>query len=409
MADSLFASLLGAFGSGGIGELADALGQSEQSILRGLESSVAAVLGGLAGRSQDLDALVQIFDLASYVPGSATLSNIAKGISDPDSPLNLRGRRVLSVLFGNAESAVAGLVSAESGLEADVTLTVMGIAALMVTNVLDRQLRNEELSISGLGGLLQHESAAIPCALPAGLSDLLRPRPSMTGTTCPVVGQAVKRERSSATWLAAFAIVASVLGVFWVFNYVRLPTLFWVFPQGRRPTTSQVSSALTGSADRVETEEFSSGDVAKHKLPNGVELNIPEKGVETQLLRFIQNPGATPNGTNWFDCDRLRFDTGSATLRPESQEQISKIAAILLAYPNVHVKVAGYSDNAGRSDADFQLPRERAGSVVAELVRRGVSPDRLAVGGAGKHHAGDNSAVEGRAMNGSVAIRIVQK
>ena len=408
MADSLFASLLGAFGSGGIGELADALGQSEQSILRGLESSVAAVLGGLAGRSQDLDALVQIFDLASYVPGSATLSNMAKGISDPDSPLNLRGRRVLSVLFGNAESAVVGFVNAESGLQADVTLTVMGIAALMVTNALDRQLRNEELSISGLGGLLQHESAAIPCALPAGLSDLLRPRPSVAGTTCPVVAQAVKTERSSATWLTAFAIVASLLGV-WVFNYAHPPALFWVFPQGRRPTTSQVSSALTGSADRVATEEFSSGDVARHRLPNGLELNIPEKGVETQLLRFIQNPGATPNGTTWFDCDRLRFDTGSATLRPESQEQISKIAAILLAYPNVHVKVAGYSDNVDGTDADFQLFRERAGSVVAELVRRGVSPDRLAVGGAGKHRAAGNSAEAGRAMNGIVAIRIVQK
>ena len=73
------------------------------------------------------------------------------------------------------------------------------------------------------------------------------------------------------------------------------------------------------------------------------------------------------------------------------------------------MKVAGYSDNAGRSDADFQLPRERAGSVVAELVRRGVSPDRLAVAGAGKHHAADNSAEAGRAINGSVAIRIVQK
>jgi outer membrane protein OmpA-like peptidoglycan-associated protein len=408
MADSLFASLLGALGSGGIGELAGALGQSEQSILRGLESSVAAVLGGLAGRSQDLDALVQIFDLASYVPGSATWSNMAREISDPDSPLILGGKRVLSVLFGNAESAVASLVSAESGLQADVTLTVMGIAALVVANVLDRQLRNEELSISGLGGLLQHERAAIPCALPAGLSDLLRSRPSMAGTACPAVDQAVKRERSSVTWLPAFAIVASVLGVFWVSHYARLPTLFWVFPQGRRPTTSQVGSALAGSADRVATEEFSSGDVAKHRLPNGVELNIPEKGVETQLLRFIQNPGATPNGTTWFDCDRLRFDTGSATLRPESQEQISKIAAILLAYPNVHMKVAGYSENVGSTDADFQLSRERAGSVVAELVRRGVSPDRLAVGALGKQHAADNSAEAGR-MNGGVAIRIVQK
>ena len=408
MADSLFASLLDALGSGGIAELADTLGQSEQSILRGLESSVAAVLGDLAGRSQDLDTLVQIFDLASYVPGSATLSNMAKGISDPDSPLILGGKRVLSVLFGNAESAVAGLVRAESGLQADVTLTVMGIAALMVTNALDRQLRNEELSISGLGCLLQHENAAIPCALPAGLSDLLRPRPSMAGNTCPVVAQAVNRERSSATWLTAFAIV-SVLGVFWVFNYARLPTLFWLFPQGRRPTTSHVSSALTGSADRVATEEFSSGDVAKHTLPNGVKLNIPEKGVETQLLRFIQNPGATPNGTTWFDCDRLQFDTGSATLRPESQEQISKIAAILLAYPNVHVKVACYSDNVGSTDADFQLSRERAGSIVAELVRRGVSPDRLAVWGAEKNRTADNSAEAGRAMNGSVAIRIVQK
>ena len=125
---------------------------------------------------------------------------------------------------------------------------------------------------------------------------------------------------------------------------------------------------------------------------------------------FIQNNGRTVSETTWFDFDRLVFDTGSATLRPESQEQLNNIAAILTAYPNVRMKVGGYTDNVGGADRNLQLSRGRANTVVAELVRRGISPGRLGAEGYGEQYpVADNSTEQGRAQNRRVSMRVTQK
>jgi outer membrane protein OmpA-like peptidoglycan-associated protein len=152
------------------------------------------------------------------------------------------------------------------------------------------------------------------------------------------------------------------------------------------------------------------GDFIKQQLPNNVYLNIPERGVEARLLSFIQNNGRTVSETTWFAFDRLVFDTGSATLRPESQEQLNNIAAILAAYPNVSMKVGGYTDNVGGADRNLQLSRDRANTVVAELVRRGISPGRLGAEGYGEQYpVADNSTEQGRAQNRRVSMRVTQK
>ena len=395
MANSLFSSILSMLDTDNISRLAGVLGQPEQSILKGLQSSIAVVLGGLASKSEDPGTLRKILDLAPNAPG--TLSNLANDVSDPNSSLIAGGKRVLSALFGASENAVTSAVSAESGLRPGITSTLMAMAAPMVMSLLGKRMRDEGMSITGLGSLLQRESAAVRNALPAGLSDLLLPRTTVGGTANAVVAQAVEKERSSASWLVALALAAVALGVFWFFTHAR------------RPMT-QVSSAITGSANRAANEAASLGDFVRRRLPTNVNLYIPERGVETQLLAFIQNPEATPNDTTWFEFDRLQFETGSARLRPESQEQINNIAAILAAYPNVHLKVGGYTDNVGSAEANLQLSRDRANSVVAELVGKGVSPDRLVAEGYGEQYPlGDNATEEGRARNRRVAMRVTQK
>jgi OOP family OmpA-OmpF porin len=207
----------------------------------------------------------------------------------------------------------------------------------------------------------------------------------------------VEKEKSSTSWLAALPIAALLLG------------LFWLFTHAHRPTT-QVSSMATGTANRVAMGIASLGDFVKRTLPNKVDLNIPENGVETRVLAFIQSPVATPDRTTWFDFDRLVFDTGSATLRPESQEQLDNIAAILLAYPKVHMKVGGYTDNVGGAERNLQLSQNRANSVIAALVRNGVSPDRLNAEGYGEQYPiADNSTEEGRAKNRRISMRVTEK
>lgn len=49
----------------------------------------------------------------------------------------------------------------------------------------------------------------------------------------------------------------------------------------------------------------------------------------------------------WFTFDRLEFETGSANLEPSSMEQLKNIAEIIKAYPQVTLKLGGYTDDTG--------------------------------------------------------------
>jgi outer membrane protein OmpA-like peptidoglycan-associated protein len=185
---------------------------------------------------------------------------------------------------------------------------------------------------------------------------------------------------------------------------------FWLFTHTQKTVTAQLDSMATGTANRIAERPADLGTFVERTLPNNVTLNIPEKGVETRLVAFIEAPGAIPDKVAWFNFDRLVFDTGSATLRPESQEQVDNIAAILVAYPKVKLKIGGYTDNIGDRQTNLQLSRERANTVVAELVRRGISADRLTAEGYGEEYpVADNSVEAGRAENRRVAMRVTEK
>src|SRR5260370_788330 len=83
---------------------------------------------------------------------------------------------------------------------------VGALGETMVMSFLGKRIRDEGMTMSGLGSLLQRESATIRSALPTGLSDLLWPRASMGAAASPVVAQAVERERSYFSWLPLLAL-----------------------------------------------------------------------------------------------------------------------------------------------------------------------------------------------------------
>ena len=394
MENSLLNSLLSDLDTQSVSRIAGALGEPEQSVWRGVKGSIAALLGALASKSEEPRILDKVMDLAPAASEDVTWSKLASGVTDSNSPLIATGKRILSGLFGASESAVTEAVGKDSGLRSSVTSTLMAMAAPMVLSFLGKRAHDQGMTAGGLGSILQRESATIRSALPSGLNDLFWPRSSVAASSYPVVTQAVREKTYSSSWLAALAVAALVLG------------LVWLLTHGRRSTTAQIGSIATGTASRVS----SLGDFIKQQLPNSVYLNIPEKGVEARLLSFIQNNGRTVSETTWFDFDRLVFDTGSATLRPASQEQLNNIAAILTAYPNVSMKVGGYTDNVGGADRNLQLSRDRANTVVSELVRRGISPGRLGAEGYGEQYpVADNSTEQGRAQNRRVSMRVTQK
>ena len=145
-------------------------------------------------------------------------------------------------------------------------------------------------------------------------------------------------------------------------------------------------------------------------LSSGVTLNIPENGIENNLLKFIEDKDVVINKTTWFDFDRLTFETGKSTLKPESEEQLKNIAEILKAYPNVAVKLGGYTDNVGKANDNLQLSGERALMVKAELIKLGITDARLESEGYGQENpVSTNDTEEGRAANRRISIRVTKK
>jgi K(+)-stimulated pyrophosphate-energized sodium pump len=107
-------------------------------------------------------------------------------------------------------------------------------------------------------------------------------------------------------------------------------------------------------------------------LPNGVTLHIPSNGVESKLLAFIGDPTKAVDKETWFSFDRLEFETDSATLKPSSRELLENIAKILKAYPQVALKIGGYTDNTGDPEPNLKLSQLRATSTLNELVSLGI-------------------------------------
>ena len=181
--------------------------------------------------------------------------------------------------------------------------------------------------------------------------------------------------------------------------------------EGKTAAGTEVPLEQSTAADnnKVSTpnREFTPTDLS---LDGGVSLRgVDVDGIEANLLNFIKSDNPVDE-TTWFDFDRLTFETGSATLKPESQEQLKNVAAILKAYPNVNVKLGGYTDNTGSADANLKLSNDRAKSVQAELVQLGIANSRLDAEGYGQENAiASNDTEEGRAQNRRISIRVTKK
>jgi K(+)-stimulated pyrophosphate-energized sodium pump len=150
---------------------------------------------------------------------------------------------------------------------------------------------------------------------------------------------------------------------------------------------------------------------AKIKLDNGFTMNIASNGtpVEIGLLEFIKSDKKIDKNT-WFDFDRLLFESGKSVLVPSSQDQLKNIAEILKAYPNVDLKLGGYTDNVGKETDNIKLSGDRAAAVLSELEKLGVDGNRLDSEGYGpKFPVGDNTTEEGRAKNRRISIRVTKK
>ena len=102
----------------------------------------------------------------------------------------------------------------------------------------------------------------------------------------------------------------------------------------------------------------------------------------------------------------ILFDTGKATIKPESETVLAEIAAMLTEHPDLSLLIEGHTDSEGGFDLNMKLPADRAAAVKAWLLEHhDVDGDLLRTMGLGSSQpVGDNDTAEGRAQNRRVEL-----
>ena len=104
--------------------------------------------------------------------------------------------------------------------------------------------------------------------------------------------------------------------------------------------------------------------------------------------------------TGKFVTNNILFETGKATLKPESMAEIQKVADYMKKNPTARFEVQGHTDNQGSDKINDPLSQQRAEAVVKALEGLGCDPFNMRAVGKGSHEpVADNTTEAGRAKN----------
>jgi len=154
--------------------------------------------------------------------------------------------------------------------------------------------------------------------------------------------------------------------------------------------------SLGGSEDgnlsllKRELEQSLAGEISRHEValrsePDGLVVSLREVGF---------------------------FDSGSASMKPNSEAAFQRIAGLLLQRP-YRIRIEGHTDNIPIHTAQFasnwELSAARAIEVIRLLIMKyGFQPGRLSAAGYAEFHpAGPNDTAEGRQLNRRVDLVIL--
>ena len=105
---------------------------------------------------------------------------------------------------------------------------------------------------------------------------------------------------------------------------------------------------------------------------------------------------------------KIEFELNKSTLTPKGREIVDKVAKVLKKYPNIKVRIEGHTDSGGKAEYNLKLSQDRVDTVKAELVKAGISADRLKPIGYGETKPlVPNDSAENKAKNRRVEFKVI--
>jgi OmpA-OmpF porin, OOP family len=165
---------------------------------------------------------------------------------------------------------------------------------------------------------------------------------------------------------------------------------------------------ILGTSD----ERRMAAEIRKEGMMTGVYVEAHNDGrnysltiVESQIMKqeVVADAKAMKNDiteTGKTIVYGIYFDTGSATIKSESEPALVEMVKLFKDSPGLKVYVVGHTDNVGSFESNLKLSSDRAASVVKALTARGIPALRLKSAGVGPYSpVASNDTDEGKAKN----------
>jgi OmpA-OmpF porin, OOP family len=145
------------------------------------------------------------------------------------------------------------------------------------------------------------------------------------------------------------------------------------------------------------------------RLDEGLVFNAADTLIGGISMVINSAAAPTPLKEDLFAPRTVYFNTGKNTLNVDAElkNYLQQANNYLQSHADKKLLVTGYTDNVGDPDKNIQLSAGRAAFVKAELVKQGLTNERMESSGKGMANpAADNATPEGRAKNRRVTIQL---
>jgi outer membrane protein OmpA-like peptidoglycan-associated protein len=195
---------------------------------------------------------------------------------------------------------------------------------------------------------------------------------------------------------------------------------FFVVDKEKGPVKGVVIRLTTPEGTRYHTDETNEEGYAEILVPVGQKYQVTylslglERGdiVATETvsneprqnikltLRYKALPAPPP-----FVLTGVNFDTGKATIRPDSLSRLVVVVEFMKLKKSARVEISGHTDNAGNPRTNKTLSAKRAAACRTYLVSRGIDASRItAVGHGAERPIAPNDTDENRQKNRRIEV-----
>ncbi|MEO6730028.1 MAG: OmpA family protein [Ferruginibacter sp.] len=189
----------------------------------------------------------------------------------------------------------------------------------------------------------------------------------------------------------------------WILVVLGLAALIWFLTRDKKDVAKQDSIADTTA---VNNNPVQPKDPTDTRSWEDVNLNAPAVNYEEVTNTTDINVRGSDKYGIYSVGEDVLFDAGKATLRPDAEAKLKQVAAsIKKRYSDGEIRVYGYTDAEGTTEANKELAQQRAEAVRVWLQSNGVDRGRISVNAIGEAKpVASNSTEKGKQQNRRVEI-----